>query len=308
MATLRLQLFGRFCVSCAGRLLYSFESIKVQELLCYLSLYRKPHARETLAGLFWSESSASQAKKYLRQALWQLQATLESNLGPIKRRVAVVEGDWVWLNEAQDLWVDVADFERVYDLTMSADLQASTAQLLHEAVQLYKGDLLEGCYQDWCLYERERFQTLYLAALDRLIVFAEANKDIQRGLAYAGEILRYDPARERAHRQMMRLYSAAGDRTAALRQYKRCVTALKTELGVRPAARTIRVMKTIQTGEDDPALASSVGQELPAPEIATHLLPEVLNHLKEVRATLRHIQREVQQDIRTVELALSGRR
>jgi len=37
------------------------------------------------------------------------------------------------------------------------------------------------------------------------------------------------------------------------------------------------------------------------------LLPEVLAHLKEVRATLSNIQRQVQRDIRTVE-ALTGRR
>jgi DNA-binding SARP family transcriptional activator len=308
MATLRLQLFGRFCASCNGRTLYSFESSRVQELLCYLSLYRKPHARETLAGLFWSESSPTQAKKYLRQALWQLQATLESNFGPINHRVALVEGDWVCLNNAQELCVDVAEFERAYESTMSADLQTATAQVLHEAVQFYKGDLLEGCYQDWCLYERERFQTLYLTALDRLIGFAETNKDIRRGLAYAAEILRYDPARERAHRQMMRLYYAAGDRTAALRQYERCAIALKTELGVRPTARTIQLMKIIQAGEADPALPLHSSEEQSSPEIASHLLPEVLSHLKDVRATLRNMQREVQQDIRTVELALSGRR
>jgi DNA-binding SARP family transcriptional activator len=219
-----------------------------------------------------------------------------------------VEGDWVCLNDAQDLYVDVAEFQRSYDSTNSADLQASSAQVLHEAVQLYKGDLLEGCYQDWCLYERERFQTLYLAALDRLVVFSETNKDIPRGLAYAAEVLRYDPARERAHRQMMRLYFAAGDRTAALRQYERCVVALKTELGVRPTARTIQLMKIIQAGEADTALPLRSTEEESSPEIASHLLPEVLNHLKEVRATLRNMQREVQQDIRTVELALSGRR
>lgn len=307
MTSLRLQLFGRFCASYNGRILHSFESSKVQDLLCFLALYRKPHAREALAGLFWSETSQSQAKKYLRQALWQLQSTLESNLGPITHRVVSVEGDWVCLNDAH-LYVDVAEFQRSYDSTMSADLQASSAQVLHEAVQLYKGDLLEGCYQDWCLYERERFQTLYLAALDRLVVFAETNKDITRGLAYAAEVLRYDPARERAHRQMMRLYYAAGDRTAALRQYERCVIALKTELGVRPTARTIQLMKIIQGGEADPDQPLRSSEEESSPEIASHLLPEVLNHLKEVRASLRNMQREVQQDIRTVELALSGRR
>ena len=308
MATLRLQLFGRFCATYDGRELYSFEAGKVQDLLCYLLLHRKPHARETLAGLFWGESSTSQSKKYLRQTLWQLQATVESSLGPLNRRVALVEADWVRLNPALDLWLDVAEFERACSLVngiSSRELDANSAQSLHEAAQLYTADLLEGCYQDWCLYERERLQNLYLTTLDTLISYSEANKEYQRGLSYAAEILRYDPARERAHCQMMRLYHAAGDRTAALRQYQRCVVALKNELGVHPSARTIKLMKIIHSGESDSASLHR-SEEL-TPESVTHLLPEVLAHLKEVRATLSNIQRQVRRDIRTVE-ALTGRR
>jgi DNA-binding SARP family transcriptional activator len=37
----------------------------------------------------------------------------------------------------------------------------------------------------------------------------------------------------------MRLYYRAGDRTAALRQFERCITALCEELDVRPGKRTL---------------------------------------------------------------------
>ncbi len=310
MPTLRLQLLGRFCASYNGRELYSFDASKVQELLCYLALYRKAHAREMLAGLFWGESSTSQAKKYLRQTLWQLQATLEANLGPIDRRVALVEADWVQLNPALDLRLDVAEFEKACALgneIPSYKLDADIAQSLQKAVQLYQADLLEGCYQDWCLYERERLQSIYLATLDRLIRYCEATENYQLGLAYAAEVLRYDPARELAHRQMMRLYHAAGDRTAALRQYQRCVVALKAELGVRPSARTVKLWERIHADDLEPSSPLLTSNE-PTAESARSLLPEVLDHLKEVRATLSNIQRQVQKDIRTVELALIGRR
>jgi len=41
---------------------------------------------------------------------------------------------------------------------------------LQEAVRLSYADLLEGWYQDWCLYERERLQNIYLLILDKLMV------------------------------------------------------------------------------------------------------------------------------------------
>jgi two-component SAPR family response regulator len=93
-------------------------------------------------------------------------------------------------------------------------------------VALYHGDLLEDWFQDWCLYERERLQNIYLAALDKLMDYCEASRDYDAGLAYGTRILRHDLARERTHRRLMRLYYLAGDRTSALRQYDRCVQIL----------------------------------------------------------------------------------
>lgn len=309
MPTLKLQLFGRLCARHGRRVLHSFDAGKVQELFCYLSLYPKPHAREMLACMLWTESSTSQAKKYLRQALWQLQATLEANLGPLNRRLALVEADWVQLNPAMDLWLDVAEFEKAcvaVDVRPGHELTADSAQSLHNAVQLYQGDLLEGFYQDWCLYERERLQNIYLAALDHLICYCETNQSYQQALTYATEVLRFDPACERTHRHLMRLYFAIGDRTAALRQYQRCLVALKTELGVRPSAQTMTLFEHIQT--DNLESSGPLLPEKPTAENATSLLPEVLDHLKSVRSTLSNIQQQVQHDIRIVELALIGRR
>ena|SRR5437763_455484 len=310
MPTLSLHLFGRFSASCNGRSLHSFDVCKVQELFCYLLLYRKPHSREILASTFWGDSSTSQSKKYLRQALWQLQATLKANFGPIQRPVLVVEGDRVSLNPALDLWLDVAEFEQAFALmnqTSTGQLEESTARVLHEAVELYQGDLLEGCYQDWCLYERERLQNMYLAMVDQIVRYCETNQAFEQGLAYAARVLRYDPARERAHRQMMRLYFKGGDRTAALRQYERCVIALKVELGVRPSSRTVALYNKIRADELEPETPKSDKAKMTS-ETATALLPEVLDHLKEVRTTLSVIQRQVRKDIHTVELALIGRR
>lgn len=308
MPTLSLHLFGRFSASCDGRSLHGIDGSKVQELFCYLLLYRKPHSREILASTFWGDSSTSQSKKNLRQALWQLQATLKANFGPTP--VLIVEADRVSLNPVLDLWLDVAEFERAFALmnqTSNRQLEESVARLVQDAVELYQGDLLEGCYQDWCLYERERLQNMYLAMVDQIVRYCETNQAFERGLAYAARVLRYDPARERAHRQMMRLYFRGGDRTAALRQYERCVTALKVELGVRPSSRTLALYNKIKADELDPETLKSDNPKMPA-ESATALLPEVLDHLKQVRATLSAIQRQVKKDIHTVELVLIGRR
>lgn len=307
MPPLRLRLFGRFSANDENRSIEGLDASKAQELLCYLLLHPKAHAREALASVLWADSSTAQSKKYLRQTLWQLQSTLESRLGPLPHRVALVQAEWVRLNPALDLWLDVAVFENAFSLLQTesnVELKLSTAKAVQEAVELYRGDLLEGYYQDWCLYERERLQNMYLVMLERLIAHSESRSEYDRGLSYAAQALRYEHASERTHRHIMRLYYFAGDRTAALRQYDRCVAALQAEFDVKPTLRTVELFRQIQAdqltpaGEPSPKLTS---------ESAKGLLPEVLNHLKEVRATLSAIQAQVQKEIRIVE-AFTNRR
>ena len=72
MPMLQISLFGKLHIASGDRVDTGLEARKAQELLCYLLVYSdRSHFRETLADLLWAESSAQQARKYLRQALWQ---------------------------------------------------------------------------------------------------------------------------------------------------------------------------------------------------------------------------------------------
>ena len=113
MAKLRIQLFGKFCVRRNEKVLDGFDARKIQELFCYLLLHRDHSLpRETLASILWPETTTTQSKKNLRQALWQLQSALGSQNEPTNDRLLLVDPDWVQLNSEADLWLDVAEFEQ----------------------------------------------------------------------------------------------------------------------------------------------------------------------------------------------------
>lgn len=306
MSRLSVRLFGRLSVQADDVVVRGLNASKVQELFCYLLLHRdRPHPREALASLLWGDSPTSQSKKYLRQTLWQLQAALISHSEPPDRRPLRVETEWVQLNSAASLQLDVAAFEEAFAAVRHAaiqDLDASRVHALRRAADLYQGDLLEGWYQDWCLYERERLQNVYLAMLDKLMAYCELHHEYETGLGYGTRILRYDRARECTHQRLMRLHHLAGDRAAALRQYERCAAALDEELGVEPSEHTTQLYEQIRLGRLDPP--SGQNEESRAPLDAEARLPEVLGRLKELRTALADVQRQVQRDIRTVELAL----
>jgi DNA-binding SARP family transcriptional activator len=306
MSPLRVSLLGRFDVRDGRQTLPGFDARKVQELFCYLLLYRdRSHPREALADLLWCDTLTTQSKRYLRKTLWQLQTALDSQLHRLNEPVLLVEPNWIQLNPCADLWLDVAVLEEAFGLAEGVPgslLESQCVQALKNAVELYQGDLLEGWYQDWCLYERERLQHMYLSMLDKLMGHCEANHECEAGLVYGSIILRYDRARERTHRRMMRLHYLAGDRTAALRQYEHCVTALHEELGVKPARRTVGLHEQICA---DQLYGLSAPTE-EATDVQTLLLPKVLVRLRRLYSALANEQRQVQKDIQAVERALNG--
>jgi len=290
-------LFGKFTAHHDAGLLKGLDASKDQELLSYLLIHRdRPHSREALATLLWGETSTEKSKKYLRQALWHLHAALNSNNGN-GTAVLLVDNDWLSLNPCSNLWTDVADFERAFagaEGIAGRQLDAEKAQALREAVVLYSNDLLPGYYHDWILFERERLQNMYLLMLDKLIVYLQFHGDYEVAQGYGATILRYDPARERTHRQLMHLYSLAGDRTSALRQFERCALALKQELGVKPEKKTVELYERIKSDQ--------MGHTESA-ESLTHTpsSSDMLTRLKQLQAIVSGVQRRIQRDIKSIE-------
>ncbi len=297
MSSLRVTLFGRMRCMVDDQEVKGLDARKVQELFIYLLLHRsRPCTRDALATLLWGERATAQAKKNLRQTLWQLQSALDVT-ATSDRPLLFATAEWVELNPAAGLWLDVEHFERAYAATRQVDDHELTPEQvsdLRRAVELYGGDLLEGWYHDWCIFERERLQGMYLAMLDKLVAYVEGAGDFALGVYYCELSLRCDPARERTHRRLMRLHALAGNRTAALRQFDLCRAMLADELGVEPAQSTVALYERIcqdrldvQAEPTVPADAGSVG--------------DILRRMRTMQATLSAALDQVQRDIEAVE-------
>jgi DNA-binding SARP family transcriptional activator len=146
------------------------------------------------------------------------------------------------------VWLDVAEF-----VTVAVAAQADPLEILTEdgldrlvaAEHLYRGHLLEGCDDDWCLVERTHLEDLHLTLLEQVSAAHEQRGQPAAAIRWAQRLLEVEPAHERSHRRLMRLYYQVDDRTRALRQYQRCRWVLEQELGVRPSRRTEDVAAAI---------------------------------------------------------------
>jgi len=286
------------------------QARKVQELFSYLLISRNHlQPRDVICEVLWENQPPEKAKKYLRQALWRLQLALNGAANSYKSEV-VADSNWIQISPSAKFWLDIAEFEHIFNALNSKDPRDLTLKdfnVIRSAINLYRGDLLEGWYRDWCLFERERFQIMHVMLLDKLVQYCEIHRLYAAGLAYGTDILRYDHAYERTHCQMMRLYFMAGDRTQALHQYQRCVTALRNELDIEPSEATKRLYEAIRS--DSFGTSFAFGQEISGESVEPALtLSMMLNRLQQFSDELNSIQFRIEKEVMALESTLSASR
>ncbi|MFQ5343353.1 MAG: BTAD domain-containing putative transcriptional regulator, partial [Anaerolineae bacterium] len=230
-------------------------STAARSLLAYLLLHReRPHPRSVLAGIWWPDVPENRARRALSQALWHIRRALPDTVA--------ADGDAIRIPPEVPLWVDVAAFRALLEPHLSdvwsehgemsrryADPEQRQTVLddLRQAVQLYRGDLLEGFYDDWVMLERERLRELYLQALESLSHLESAAGRYEAALESALALAQADPLREAAHRDLMHLYARLGRPEAALQQFAVCRQILRDELDLEPGPETAALAQQIIT-------------------------------------------------------------
>jgi ABC-type oligopeptide transport system substrate-binding subunit/DNA-binding SARP family transcriptional activator len=232
---LQFRFLGPLEVRCGDRQLPKPPTLKSQSLLAYLVLHRdQPQPRERLAGMFWGDRPERKARSSLATALWHTRRCLPDE--------ELILGDLhtVQFHPQAELWLDVEEFE--------ARASAEDVGSLESAVALYRGDFLDGFYDDWVINQRYRLEGLFLEVLARLMAGRETGGEHQAALETALHLLGRDPLREEAHRVAMRAYCRLGQRNASLEQYHRCREIVLEELGAEPMVETTQLYRSILEG------------------------------------------------------------
>ncbi len=226
MPKLEIQLFGTVRLVYDNEPVTGLEARRQQALLAWLVLHAGvPQSRTRVAHLFWPDATEEQAHGNLRKGLYDLRHTLPD----ASRFIRVDRTTAAWQPDAP-YSLDVWDFQAAAAIDTEEDVA--------RAVELYKGEFLPMCYDDWAMAERERLQRLFQRVLERGIALAEAGRDWVAAIGFAERLRQEEPMVEGIYRNLMRLYALAGDQAAALRTYRACVRILDRELGVEPDAAT----------------------------------------------------------------------
>jgi DNA-binding SARP family transcriptional activator len=252
----RLELF----VLGSPRIQYDSHPIKIERrhalgLFVYLAVTGIPHARDTLAALFWPEHDEVDARASLRRMLNSINKSIPRVLNADREMVGLQSGHGV------DTWLDLGHFHNLLEMPRKhghteTEVCGDCLKSLAEAAALYRGDFLSGFtlrdspgFDDWQLFQAETLRRDLIGTLERLALGHSARQEFRSAIDYARRWLALDPLDESAHRYLMSLYTWAGQRQAALRQYEQCVRLLERELDVPPQPVTMQLFEDIKANK-----------------------------------------------------------
>lgn len=258
MNRLAISMLGSMRVALDGEPVTRFRGDTARALLSYLAMHPgTTFRRVVLAGLLWPDHPEVEARVNLRQALRRLRTAIaDQDASP---PFLIATRTTLSFDPESDHWLDVTAFDEALAETQShahSRLEGcvSCAQRLSEAVELYRGDFLQGfsldsaLFEEWMVVERERLHQQALEALGHLAACHEESGEYGQALAYARRQVELEPWRESAHRQWMRALALSGQRGAALAQYEACRRILAEELGLKPEPETVALDERIRGG------------------------------------------------------------
>src|SRR5688572_26402261 len=232
VSTLTLQVLGSFHVRDASGCEIRIASRKGRALLAYLALRPdESHSRDRLANLLWEDADEELARTSLRQAL----AALRKALPGSAQAALLADTESVGI-DTELLSSDIDAFRR--------SLVAGTRTSLQDAINHYRGDLLDGfdarstAFDEWLSSERSTLRKQVSEALNRLTDLCVAAEDNDGALTASIRLVSLEPLNETAHRRIMELQARRNAYAEALRQYRVCRDVLRRELDVSPEAAT----------------------------------------------------------------------
>jgi predicted ATPase/DNA-binding SARP family transcriptional activator len=300
-------MLGGLTVVQGDRRISRFQTQKTGALLAYLALTPgKNHARESLAEMLWPDGDPIAIRNRLNQAISSLRRQLHPpELGP--GSVLVADHYSIGIN-AQTVSTDVQDFERDMKLADKEESDEARVRILRQAVDRYRGELLDGYFEEWIFSRRMHLADLYDKALQQLIRSHVALGSPEAAIEFARRRLDLDPYDEAPHVILMRLYLRSGRPKSAIKQFDDLVRALR-QFDEAPGdnarkylakAEALASARSADSEGDESFDAGPQSRPLPAP--AAPALPEAMPTLP--RVVTSFVDRE--EEMRRIVESLTG--
>ncbi|HEV2890605.1 MAG TPA: BTAD domain-containing putative transcriptional regulator [Frankiaceae bacterium] len=208
-----------------------------ERVVAYLAVHDGPVRRAQVASALWLDSTEEHAAASLRSALWRLRQAAGSLVTTTVSDVAL----------GPDVAVDLASSTRLANAIVGGRALGDLG--VASPVAALDEELLPGWYDDdWVVFRRERWRQLRLHALEALAALLASEGRFGEAVDAAFAAVRVEPLRESAHRALIGVHLAEGNRSEALREYAAFARMLRDELDVEPSPRLTALVEPLTSG------------------------------------------------------------
>lgn len=275
-ALCRIQLFGSLQISQQQCVVARFKLQKAATLLAYLALHAgRSHSRERLIDLLWPELSPESGRDNLSTTLSSLRRDL-AILHPASQTLLLADRHCVGLNTEVAV-TDVAEFDWLLRQARSAAFVADRSRFLEQAIALYRGDLLEGIYEEWALRAQHAYQQRYREALLDWTQDLETQQAWTKAREVAERAVACDPLQEDGVLILMRVLARQGQVARALEAFRTFAGQLRAELDAEPTGELREMMERLQRDPGALVVRPPIHRETfapAAPDVLTKRSPE----------------------------------
>ena len=189
-------------------------------------------SRERLSALLWGNRSDEQARANLRQLLYELK--------PLTQGAPPMIGF-----DRRAVWLEAACETDMQLLLRSNARELAVALPRRDVLFLADLDGISDEFDDWLASERASAEVALRRAVQQQLEFAYAHGDFESVRVLADAWASRDASDEMLSRFGLRADAALGDRAGHARRLRRLQSAMAIELGVKPAAETLAILRGV---------------------------------------------------------------
>jgi len=218
----------------------SWRTNKEKELFAFLIHHRGRVADQSvILEALWPDYMADRAKAYLYTCVSLLRKKIET----YRLNLELQKNYNGYSISLGDVWCDAFELEDLLDRTLRGE--GLSLRRFEELAALYKGDYLMHCDYDWAVSKRDELSGKFVKAL-RLLARFFREQDLWAAAADCLRlVLEIVPESEHDGRELMRLQMRAGNRSEAIKTYRRLEQAIREELDVSLQEETVKLYEEI---------------------------------------------------------------
>ena len=144
---------------------------RARDIFCFIISRRHRRAsKDTIIDTFWGETDFAAVEKNFHPTVSHIRKALNSNQ-PLKQNFLLYRDGDYQLNSEFSCRIDTEDFDRLVnegETARRARKFEESSCAFESALQLYRGEFMQGSYEPWVEEQRSYYREQYLHLLEAL--------------------------------------------------------------------------------------------------------------------------------------------